>query len=87
MSEFLKKLFVGNLPWSLDDNGLRGLFSKYPSVVSTVVILDKQTRRSRGFGFVEFSDDAEADSAISEMNQSEQDGRKIVINEAKPRQD
>lgn len=83
----MKKLFVGNLPWSISDDRLKELFSKYSSVVSAVVILDKQTNRSRGFGFVEFSDDAEAEKAVSEMNQAEADGRQIVVNEARPRQD
>jgi len=83
----MKKLFVGNLPWSISDDRLKELFSKYSSVVSTVVILDKQTNRSRGFGFVEFSDDTEAEKAVSEMNQAEADGRQIVVNEARPRQD
>lgn len=83
----MKKLFVGNLPWSISDDRLKELFSKYSSVVSTAVILDKETGRSRGFGFVEFSDDAEATTAISEMNQAEADGRQIIVNEARPRQD
>lgn len=83
----MKKLFVGNLPWSINDDRLKELFSKYSSVVSTAVILDKETGRSRGFGFVEFSDDAEATTAISEMNQAEADGRQIIVNEARPRQD
>lgn len=83
----MKKLFVGNLPWSVNDDRLKELFSKYSSVVSAAVILDKETGRSRGFGFVEFSDDAEATTAVSEMNQTEVDGRQIIVNEARPRQD
>lgn len=83
----MKKLFVGNLPWSINDDRLKELFSKYSSVVSAAVILDKESGRSRGFGFVEFSDDAEATTAISEMNQAEADGRQIIVNEARPRQD
>lgn len=83
----MKKLFVGNLPWSINDDRLKELFSKYASVVSAAVILDKETGRSRGFGFVEFSDDAEATTAVSEMNQTEADGRQIIVNEARPRQD
>lgn len=83
----MKKLFVGNLPWSINDDRLKELFSKYSSVVSAAVILDKENGRSRGFGFVEFSDDAEATTAVSEMNQAEADGRQIVVNEARPRQD
>lgn len=83
----MKKLFVGNLSWSVDDAKLSELFSKYSSVVSAVVIKDKETNRSRGFGFVEFSDDSEADRAVSEVNETEVDGRKIVVNEARPREE
>jgi RNA recognition motif-containing protein len=83
----LKKLFVGNLSWSIDSNKLAEVFSKYASVVSATVINDKQTGRSRGFGFVEMSDAAEAEKAISEMNGADVDGRKIIVNEARPRED
>ena len=82
----MKKLFVGNLPWAVDDNSLRELFSKYSSVVSATVLKDRETNRSRGFGFVELSDDNEALQAIDEMHDSEVEGRKIVVNEARPRQ-
>ncbi len=82
----MKKLFVGNLPWSVDDQALRELFSKYSSVVSATVLKDRETNRSRGFGFVEMSDDNEAMQAIQEMNDSEVEGRKIVVNEARPRE-
>lgn len=80
-------MFVGNLPWSVDNNKLAELFSKYASVTSASVIYDKQTGRSRGFGFVEMSDGAEADKAVQEMNGADIDGRKIVVNEARPRED
>jgi len=83
----LKKLFVGNLPWSVDTNKLSDLFSKFTSVVKADVLSDRETGRSRGFGFVELSDDAEADKAITEMNGIDIDGRKIVVNEARPRED
>ena len=83
----LKKLYVGNLPWSVDDAKLKDLFAKYASVVSAVVISDKMTGRSRGFGFVEFSDGAEADKAVTEMNDTDIEGRKLVVNEARPRED
>lgn len=83
----LKKLYVGNLPWSLDDAKLKELFAKYASVVSAVVISDKMTGRSRGFGFVEFSDGAEADQAVAEMNETDIEGRKLIVNEARPRED
>lgn len=83
----MKKLYVGNLPWSVDDAKLAGLFNQYSSVTSVVVIMDRQTGRSRGFGFVELSDDNEALKAISEMNDTDIEGRKLVVNEARPRND
>lgn len=83
----MKKLFVGNLPWSVDTSKLADLFSKYASVVKADVLTDRETGRSRGFGFVEFSDDAEAEKAIAEMNEMDIEGRKIVVNEARPRED
>lgn len=83
----MKKLYVGNLPWSIDDAGLSGLFSKYPSVTSAFVLKDKMTNRSRGFGFVEFSDDGEADKAVTEMNDMDVEGRKLVVNQARPMED
>lgn len=83
----LKKLFVGNLPWSVDSNKLRELFAKYQSVTSATVLTDRATGRSRGFGFVEMTDAAEADQAIQEMNGFDIDGRQIVVNEARPRED
>lgn len=82
----MKKLYVGNLPWSVNDQKLAELFSKYSSVTSAVVISDKQTGRSRGFGFVEFSDDNEAAKAIEEMNGADVEGRKLIVNEARPRE-
>lgn len=81
----MKKIYVGNLPWSYDDAKLAELFSKYPSVVSATVISDRETNRSRGFGFVEFSDEGEMQKAISEMNDMDVDGRKLVVNEARPK--
>lgn len=71
----------------MDDAKLNDLFSKFGAVVSAVVLKDKMTGRSRGFGFVEFNDDAAADAAIKELNGSDLDGRKIVVNEARPRED
>ncbi len=79
----MKKLYVGNLPWSVDNTKLAELFSKYTTVTSAAVITDRQTGRSRGFGFVEFSDDVEADKAVSEMNNLDIEGRKLVVNEAR----
>lgn len=81
----MKKLYVGNLPWSVDDAKLAEIFSKYSSVTAANVIKDRETGRSRGFGFVELSDDEEADRAVREMNDADIDGRKLVVNEARPR--
>lgn len=80
-----KKLFVANLPWSLDDAALGQLFAQAGKVLSAQIIMDRETGRSRGFGFVEMSTASEADSAIKNMNGSEVDGRKIVVNIARPR--
>jgi len=83
----LKKLFVGSLPWSVDSDQLKEIFSGYKSVTFARVVFDRETNRSRGFGFVEMSDDAEADKAVVEMNGVDIQGRAIVVNEAKPRED
>lgn len=83
----MKKLFVGSLPWAVDDQKLNDLFSQFGKVVSAVVLKDKMTGRSRGFGFVEMENDNEAEEAINKLNGSDQDGREIVVNEARPRED
>lgn len=77
-----KKLFAGGLSWSTDDDGLRRAFEAFGKVVEAKVILDRETGRSRGFGFVTFADDAAADQAVAEMNGKELDGRAIRVNEA-----
>jgi RNA recognition motif-containing protein len=79
------KLFVGSLPWSVNDDGLKQTFEKHGSVVSAKVIMDRDTNRSRGFGFVEMENSDDASKAIRELNNSEIDGRNIVVNEAKAR--
>jgi len=84
---YIKKLFVGSLPWEVDDQKLGDLFSQFGSVVSAVVLKDRMTGRSRGFGFVEMANDNEATEAIEKLNGSDLDGRKIVVNEARPRED
>lgn len=78
------KIFVGNLPWSVDDNKLKEIFSEMGEIEEAVVIKDRYSGRSKGFGFVTFKEDASAEKAISEMNEKEVDGRKITVNEAKP---
>ncbi len=77
-----KKLFVGSLSWSTDDHSLRQTFAAFGEVSEAKVITDRDTGRSRGFGFVTFSDDDAADKAIAALNGSELDGRSIRINVA-----
>lgn len=79
------KLFIGSLPWSVNDAELRTLFEPYGNVQSAKVITDKQTRRSKGFGFVEYETEAEASAAINALNETEVKGRKIVVSQAKPK--
>lgn len=81
----MKKIYVGNLPWKTDDAELQEMFSAIGTVHSAVVITDRDTGRSRGFGFVEM-DDADADRAIDELNGKEQGGRPLRVNEAQERQ-
>jgi RNA recognition motif-containing protein len=80
-----KKLYVGNLPYSVGDSELQRLFEAHGSVVSAQVIMDRDTGRSKGFGFVEMGNDSEAQSAISDMNGKEIDGRSLTVNEARPK--
>ncbi len=80
------KLYVGNLPFSTDDTQLRSLFESHGEVVSASVVMDRDTGRPRGFGFVEMSNDNEAKAAIEAMNGQQVDGRAIVVNEARPRE-
>ena len=80
----MKRIYVGNLPWSSDDASLRELFETIGSVQSAAVIKDRETGRSRGFGFIEM-DDSDADKAISELNGREVDGRELRVNEARER--
>ncbi|CUH97466.1 hypothetical protein P22_3596 [Propionispora sp. 2/2-37] len=80
-----KTLYVGNLPWSTTDTSLADAFREYGIVISSRIITDKETGRSRGFGFVEV-EDADAEKMISAMNGTDLGGRQIVVNEAKPRQ-
>lgn len=82
-----KKLFVGSLPWGVDDAQLAQIFSQAGTVVSAQVVKDRDTGRSRGFGFVEMSTEEEAQAAVNNLNGSEVEGRKIVVNIARPRED
>ncbi len=82
----MAKLFVGDLPWATTNEELSELFSKAGQVLSATIIQDKISGRSRGFGFVEMSDE-DAPKAIEMLNGQEYGGRKLVVNEAKPRED
>jgi RNA recognition motif-containing protein len=79
-----KKLYVGNLPWGVDDQKLNDLFTPYGAVLSARVIKDKYSQKSKGFGFVEMDQDQDADKAIESLNGSDLDGRKIIVNQARP---
>jgi RNA recognition motif-containing protein len=81
------KLFIGSLAWATNDDSLKKFFEAVGTVVSANVITDRESGRSRGFGFVEMSSDEEAKKAVEELNGKELDGRAIVVNEAKPRED
>jgi RNA recognition motif-containing protein len=80
-----KKIYVGNLPWSATSSSLETLFSAHGTVRSAEVISDRETGRSRGFGFVEMDSDDAAQRAIDALNGTEMDGRAITVNEARER--
>jgi RNA recognition motif-containing protein len=79
-----KKLYVGNLPYKVNDNELNQTFAEAGSVVSAMVIIDKMSKRSKGFGFVEMATDEEAAKAIEMFNGKDMGGRPLVVNEARP---
>ena len=81
------KVYVGNLPYSIDSDKLKELFAAHGEVTEAVVISDRYSGRSKGFGFVTFADDDGAKKAIAEMNGKEFDGRELKVNEAKPREE
>ena len=82
-----KKLFVGNLPFAMTDADLNSIFSAYGAVTSANVVIDKFSKRSKGFGFVEFENDEDAAKAMEALNNSEQMGRNIAVKEALPKPD
>jgi len=82
-----KKLYVGNLTYNVNESDLEALFSQFGTVQSAQIIVDRDTNRSKGFGFVEMSSDAEAQAAIQGLNAHDHDGRNLTVNEAKPRED
>ena len=79
-----RKLYVGNLPYSADEQSLTVIFSQCGTVDSVNLITDRDTGRSKGFGFIEMSRDSEAQKAIQELNGTDCDGRPMTVNEAKP---
>jgi len=78
------KLYIGNLPWTVSEEKLKELFSKFGEITEATIIADRYSGRSKGFGFVTFASKESADAAIAEMNGKEIDGRAIKVNEAKP---
>lgn len=81
------KLFIGKLSFDTTESGLTEAFAAFGEVTSTAIIMDRATNRSKGFGFVEMADDAAAQSAIAGLDGKDLDGRTIVVNVAKPRED
>jgi cold-inducible RNA-binding protein len=79
------KLYVGNLPWTISDDQLQQLFSQAGQVLSAQVIIDRFSGRSKGFGFVEMATADEAKAAIQQFNEFEIEGRKLIVNEARPK--
>lgn len=79
-----KKLYVGNLSYSVDDNSLQSKFAEFGAVASAKVITDRETGRSKGFGFVEYESDSDADAAIEGMNGKDFLGRNVNVSEARP---
>lgn len=82
-----KKLFVGNLPWGINNDSLRDLFASVGEVVEAMVITDRMSGRSKGFGFVTFATEEAAQAAIQQMNEKEVEGRKIIVNVARPKEE
>ncbi|MBN2509725.1 MAG: RNA-binding protein [Spirochaetales bacterium] len=82
----MKNIYVGNLPYRATNEELKEMFEQYGEVASARIITDRETRRSKGFGFVEMSDGESADKAISELNGADWQGRALRVNEARPRE-
>ena len=80
-----KKLYVGNLPWATTDQDIRDLFGQHGEVVGASIVTDKETGRSRGFGFVEMANDADAAKAIQSLHEYTLDNRTLTVNEARER--
>jgi RNA recognition motif-containing protein len=85
---FLKmNIYVGNLSWGLKDQDLANLFSPFGEVASAKIVMDKFTQRSKGFGFVEMPNDEQAQAAIAQLNGTEIEGRNLVVNESRPKEE
>jgi cold-inducible RNA-binding protein len=82
-----KKLYVGNLSYEVSDSDLQNLFQPHGTVQSAQVIMDRETGRSKGFGFVEMASDEQAQAAIATLNGQDNNGRALTVNEARPRED
>ena len=80
-------IYVGNLSWGLKDQDLANLFAPYGEVASAKIVMDKFTQRSKGFGFVEMPNDEQAQAAIAQLNGSEIEGRNLVVNESRPKEE
>lgn len=80
-------IYVGNLPYSIDRDQLREIFAQFGEVRAARIVIDRESGKSKGYGFVDMDNDAEANEAIAKLNGTEIGGRKAVINEARPRED
>src|SRR5215211_4022692 len=80
-------IYVGNLSWNLKDQDLANMFTPYGEVASAKIVMDKFTQRSKGFGFVEMPNDEQAQAAIAQLNGSEVEGRNLVVNESRPKEE
>jgi cold-inducible RNA-binding protein len=87
IGEQIVKLYVGKLPYRTSDQELGDLFGQFGEVLSATIIIDRETGRSKGFGFVEMSNDEDAQNAMSQLNNSTLDGRTIIVNEAQEKRD
>jgi len=81
------KLFVAGLPYTTTDDGLRAMFAEYGNVTSAQIVTDRDTRQSKGFGFVEFATDSEGNAAIAALDKKDMDGRPLTVNVARPREE
>lgn len=80
-------IYVGNLPYNLTDDELRAAFAAYGKVSRAAIVIDRETNRSKGFGFIEMPNREEAEAAINALNESDLKGRNLKVNEARPRED